>query len=262
MTGHSGDTPGQTHNATEHRRAVASHPPSGHYGPVKALVQVHPVTADRWPDLVGLFERPGPRGGTPMPATCWCMWWRQRTGDEIKNREAMRSLVRGGHEPGLLAYADGVAVGWVSAGRREGSANSRALRSTSLSTTIPMCSRSSASTSTRGGRHPVSAAHSWTPPSSGRETVGQPRSRRTRISNRTSWDGWRRSSGAASPERGWQGHVRSSGSRCSHTRTCAELPFSPSPATPRRLAEGRTQSAFGVTGPRRLLVTSNKAEGR
>ncbi len=55
-----------------------------------------------------------------MPATCWCMWWRQRTGDEIKNREAMRSLVRGGHEPGLLAYADGVAVGWVSAGRREG----------------------------------------------------------------------------------------------------------------------------------------------
>jgi len=87
--------------------------------PVDPPVQVHPVTGDRWPDLVDLFERPGPRGGTPMPATCWCMWWRQRTGEAMKNKEAMRSLVRGGHEPGLLAYEDGVAVGWVSAGRRD-----------------------------------------------------------------------------------------------------------------------------------------------
>ena len=31
----------------------------------------------------------------------------------------MRSLVRGGDEPGLLAYADGVPVGWVSVGRRD-----------------------------------------------------------------------------------------------------------------------------------------------
>jgi GNAT superfamily N-acetyltransferase len=82
--------------------------------------QVHPVTPDRWRDLVDLFERPGPRGGTPMPgATCWCMWWRQRTGDAVKNKKVMRSLVGGGDEPGLLAYADEVPVGWISVGRRE-----------------------------------------------------------------------------------------------------------------------------------------------
>lgn len=84
------------------------------------LVEVHPVTPERWRDLVELFERPGPRGGTPMPgAACWCMWWRRRTGDAAKNKEAMHDLVTGGLEPGLLAYADGFPVGWVSVGRRE-----------------------------------------------------------------------------------------------------------------------------------------------
>ena len=89
-------------------------------GGVGRAVEVHPVTPERWPDLVALFERPGPRGGTPMPgAGCWCMWWRQRTGDAAKNKQAMQSLVAEGSEPGLLAYADGVPVGWVSLGRRE-----------------------------------------------------------------------------------------------------------------------------------------------
>jgi GNAT superfamily N-acetyltransferase len=86
---------------------------------VDKAIQVHPVSPDRWPDLVQLFERPGPRGGTPMPGSCWCMWWRHRTGDAAKNKNAMRSLVRGGDEPGLLAYADGVPIGWVSVGRRD-----------------------------------------------------------------------------------------------------------------------------------------------
>lgn len=89
-------------------------------GRVGQTVEVHPVTPERWLDLVALFERPGPRGGTPMPgASCWCMWWRQRSGDGSKNKEAMRALVTEGSEPGLLAYADGVPVGWVSVGRRE-----------------------------------------------------------------------------------------------------------------------------------------------
>lgn len=47
------------------------------------------------------------------------MWWRHRTGDAVKNKGAMRSLVQDGGEPGLLAYEDGVPVGWVSVGRRE-----------------------------------------------------------------------------------------------------------------------------------------------
>jgi GNAT superfamily N-acetyltransferase len=94
---------------------------SGHDARVPQPVEVHPVTPERWSDLVELFERRGPRGGTPMPGgSCWCMWWRQRSGDVETNKRAMRALVQEGSEPGLLAYADGVPVGWVSIGRREG----------------------------------------------------------------------------------------------------------------------------------------------
>jgi GNAT superfamily N-acetyltransferase len=84
--------------------------------------EVHPVTSDRWPDLVELFERRGPRGGhrnTPAYG-CWCMYWRDRTLEhgEPKKR-AMAKLVRAGREPGLLAYDDGVPVGWISVAPRE-----------------------------------------------------------------------------------------------------------------------------------------------
>lgn len=82
-------------------------------------VRTAPVTPDRWADLSDLFERKGPRGGSPMPANCWCMWWRKRTGDGAKNKRNMRALVHGGHETGLLAYEDDRAVGWVSVAPRE-----------------------------------------------------------------------------------------------------------------------------------------------
>ena len=80
-------------------------------------LQIHPVTSERWPDLVELFERTGPRGGarnTPAYG-CWCMYWRDRSlpHGEPKKR-AMAKLVRAGREPGLLAYDDGDPVGWVS----------------------------------------------------------------------------------------------------------------------------------------------------
>ncbi len=82
-------------------------------------MDVVPVTPDKWRDLVALFERKGPRGGTPIPANCWCMWWRQRTGDAAKNKAAMRTIVREGRPPGLLAYDDGAPVGWISVGPRD-----------------------------------------------------------------------------------------------------------------------------------------------
>jgi GNAT superfamily N-acetyltransferase len=82
-------------------------------------MDVAPVSADHWNDLVELFERKGPRGGTPMTAGCWCMWWRGRTGDRRLNKQAMGQIVGEGREPGLLAYEDGVPVGWVSLGPRE-----------------------------------------------------------------------------------------------------------------------------------------------
>jgi ribosomal protein S18 acetylase RimI-like enzyme len=83
---------------------------------------VHPLSPERWPDFVELFERRGPRGGYQnAPAYgCWCMFWRDRSlehGDPKKR--AMRGIVQGGGEPGLLAYDDGSPVGWISIAPRE-----------------------------------------------------------------------------------------------------------------------------------------------
>lgn len=82
-------------------------------------LEVRPVTADRWEDLVELFgfDRGAYSG-------CWCMWWRQTAKEYDRdhgapNREAMRTLVAEGREPGLLAYRSGDPVGWVSLAPRE-----------------------------------------------------------------------------------------------------------------------------------------------
>lgn len=90
----------------------------------RASIEVHPVTPDRWADLVELFQRPGPRGGRQVSANCWCMYWRRRGnvfddqwGDG--NKRALGEIVRAGREPGLLAYLDGEAVGWVSVAPRD-----------------------------------------------------------------------------------------------------------------------------------------------
>ncbi len=77
--------------------------------------QAHPVTAERWPDLVELFDR-------PVARTCFCMYYRktgEATGVGSVNRQAMRVLVEEGNVPGLIGYEDGVPVAWVSLGPRE-----------------------------------------------------------------------------------------------------------------------------------------------
>ena len=84
-------------------------------------LSVHPVSAERWPDLVDLFERRGPRGGhRNVPAYgCWCMYWRDRGLEHgTPKKRALGSLVRSGREPGLLAYDRGEAVGWISVAPR------------------------------------------------------------------------------------------------------------------------------------------------
>jgi GNAT superfamily N-acetyltransferase len=74
-------------------------------------VTVHPLTSERWGDLVALFGPRGAYGG------CWCMYfrlprkeWSAGCGDG--NRRAFERLVRRDAEPGLLAYAGDVPVGW------------------------------------------------------------------------------------------------------------------------------------------------------
>ena len=53
---------------------------------------VHPVTKERWADLVELFDR-------PIVRTCFCMFYRKTgsgTGAGVENRQAMKAYDRAG----------------------------------------------------------------------------------------------------------------------------------------------------------------------
>jgi GNAT superfamily N-acetyltransferase len=71
---------------------------------------VHPLTPDLWPAFEDLF------GDSNICSRCWCMYWRigaayrRRPGET--NKAAFREIVKRGPPPGLLAFADDVAVGW------------------------------------------------------------------------------------------------------------------------------------------------------
>jgi GNAT superfamily N-acetyltransferase len=87
-------------------------------------IEVHVATPDRWDDLAELFQRPGPRGGTPITAGCWCQFWHVRgkaytAGWDGSNRARLQEQIAAGQEPGLLAYLDDAAVGWCRIGPRE-----------------------------------------------------------------------------------------------------------------------------------------------
>lgn len=73
---------------------------------------IHPLTPDRWDDFVELFETDSICRG------CWCVYHRLSAADlKVTPREerkaAMRKIVTSGPPPGLLAYRDGQAVGWL-----------------------------------------------------------------------------------------------------------------------------------------------------
>ncbi len=89
------------------------------------MFEVQPLTNQTWADLEQLFDLPGGsivRGG-------WCMYYRKagkvsasRASGSSHKRE-LRALVRSGIvqglSPGLVGYADGSPVGWISLGPRE-----------------------------------------------------------------------------------------------------------------------------------------------
>jgi GNAT superfamily N-acetyltransferase len=83
-------------------------------------LEIVPLTPDRWDDVAALFGV----GGDPK--TCWCMYWRLRSKDwsfanTAEIREGFHDLVNLNRDPapGLLAYRDGQAVGWVSVAPRD-----------------------------------------------------------------------------------------------------------------------------------------------
>jgi GNAT superfamily N-acetyltransferase len=78
------------------------------------------LTKQTWADLEELFDLPG----GSIVRGCWCMYYRrpgkvsvgQASGSS--NKEGLRTLVRSGVVPGLVGYADGSPVGWISLGPR------------------------------------------------------------------------------------------------------------------------------------------------
>jgi hypothetical protein len=83
-----------------------------------AGLAIHPLTPDRFDDLVDLF---GPERGAN--SGCWCMWWRMRAGEwkivpRDEKRERFRMIVEAGPPPGILAYDGETAVGWCAVGPR------------------------------------------------------------------------------------------------------------------------------------------------
>ena len=91
--------------------------------PTKPKLALQPLTPERWPDLEAVFMA----RGCSVARRCWCMYYRVSgresgllSAERAKlNRRAMKKLVREGPPPGLLAYRDGVPVGWISLGPRE-----------------------------------------------------------------------------------------------------------------------------------------------
>jgi len=86
-------------------------------------LDVHPLTSERWDDLVALFTG---RGSGPV-RWCWCMHYRRSGRADIPafmkvpeyNRSALKRLVDNGVVPGLLGYRDGKPIAWLSLGPRE-----------------------------------------------------------------------------------------------------------------------------------------------
>lgn len=76
------------------------------------------LTPAAWKDVETLF---GPRGAC---AGCWCMFWRLERGerfDALKGerlKERFRAGVGEGRIQGVLAYDDGLPVGWATFGPR------------------------------------------------------------------------------------------------------------------------------------------------
>lgn len=81
-------------------------------------IVVHAATADRWDDIVQVFE------SGAIANRCWCQWIRKtqqqaRDDGSRGNRASLRVLVDRGDAPGLIAYVDGAPVGWCSVGPKE-----------------------------------------------------------------------------------------------------------------------------------------------
>jgi len=75
-------------------------------------IEIHPAAPDRWPDLESIFA------GRGDPGKCWCAYWYLsnkafRAGWGEANKPVLEDRVKGGVEPGVLAYVAGEPAGWA-----------------------------------------------------------------------------------------------------------------------------------------------------
>lgn len=82
-----------------------------------ADVTILPLTPERFDDVEHAFA------GGGDGASCQCVWWlitarEWNEGSQDERREMFRAEVANGPAPGLIAYVDGEAAGWVRVGPR------------------------------------------------------------------------------------------------------------------------------------------------
>ena len=75
-----------------------------------STLEIRLLQKDMWPDLEQLFGRQGACNG------CWCMYWRigaaYNKRERLLNKNDLKNIVLAGQPIGLLAYWDGIPVGW------------------------------------------------------------------------------------------------------------------------------------------------------
>jgi GNAT superfamily N-acetyltransferase len=88
--------------------------------PMSVDLDIRPLIRERLPDLAALFGQ----GGDPK--WCWCSFYRVRgsswqNASAAGNRRVLEKAVDelDGRAPGLVAYRNGEAIGWVSLGPRD-----------------------------------------------------------------------------------------------------------------------------------------------
>ena len=81
------------------------------------MSKIAPLTPDLWPAFADLFGKQGACYG------CWCTHFRlpparRRENNREGNRQFIKSRIEAGPPPGLLAFEDAQAVGWMQIGPR------------------------------------------------------------------------------------------------------------------------------------------------
>jgi len=85
------------------------------------MFEVRPLTEETWADLEELFGLPG----GSIVRGCGCMFYRKAGQVSVsrasgpRNKSELHGLVASGVIPGLVGYANGAPVGWISLGPRE-----------------------------------------------------------------------------------------------------------------------------------------------